>query len=79
MFPTIDEPQKAIPETEVPYSFFLGMKELSVLALILFFGFSGFTLCVDKIYAAPQNSNEPSDIQIHKKEVSEDYISYNLK
>jgi len=32
-------------------TFTLGFKELIFLAFILFFGFCGFTVCVDKIYS----------------------------
>lgn len=64
-----------IPNEE-PYTFLLGMKEMSLMSIILFFGFTGFTFCVDKIYSAPLEVNESQDIYIHKAQEPEAYISY---
>jgi len=38
-----------LPDDEATFT--LGFKELIFLAFILFFGFCGFTVCVDKIYS----------------------------
>lgn len=49
----------------------LGLKELIFLAIIFFFGFSGFGICVDKIYAAnPEMEEQIESVIIHEEDVS---------
>jgi len=55
-------------------TFSLGLKELLFLAFILFIGFCGFTVCVDKIYSAP-DSNQIQSITVHNKSVSTELIT----
>lgn len=50
-------------------TFSLGLKELLFLAFILFIGFCGFTVCVDKIYSAP-DTNQIQSITVHNKSAS---------
>lgn len=49
--------------------FSLGFKELLFLATILFIGFCGFNVCVDKIYAAPDQAQIHS-ITVYQKDFS---------
>ena len=46
------------------YSFLLSLKEISFLVIILFFGFSGFSFCVNKIYS-PKSVDKIDDVIIH--------------
>lgn len=46
------------------YSFLLCLKEISFLIVILFFGFSGFSFCIKKVYE-PTNTHKIEDIIIH--------------
>ncbi|NNE27722.1 MAG: hypothetical protein HKN09_12830 [Saprospiraceae bacterium] len=58
------------------YSFSLGVKEVLFLSMILFFGFSGFSLCVEKIYAS-KTDKSIDNITIHQLEVEgQNSISY---
>jgi len=50
----------------------LGLKELIFLAIIFFFGFSGFGICVDKIYAAnPEVEQQIESVILHEEDVSQ--------
>ncbi|MBT8189835.1 MAG: hypothetical protein HKO89_07285 [Saprospiraceae bacterium] len=51
------------------YSFTLGLKEFLFLSLIFFFGFCGFSVCIDKIYAQKPDKSI-KDITIHEIEIS---------
>ena len=58
------------------YSFTLGVKEVLFLGIIFFFGFSGFSLCVEKIYAT-KSDKSIDNITIHQLDVEgQDPISY---
>lgn len=50
----------------------LGLKELVFLAFIFFFGFSGFSICVDKIYSTEttQVSDQIDKVILHEEDVS---------
>lgn len=49
----------------------LGFKEIVFLAIIFFFGFSGFGICVDKIYAEnPAVEDQIESVIIHEEDVS---------
>lgn len=48
-------------------SIVLGFKEILFLALILFFGFCGFSVCAEKIYAQ-QDEKEIKSIKIHDRD-----------
>ena len=50
-------------------SFTLGLKELIFLAFILFFGFCGFTVCVDKIYSQDA-VKEIESVTVHNRSIS---------
>ena len=50
-------------------SFTLGFKELIFLAFILFFGFCGFTVCVDKIYSK-DSVKEIESVTVHNRSIS---------
>lgn len=52
---------------EVPFS--IGLKELMFLAFILFFGFCGFTVCIDKIYEDNSNA-EIKSITVYDRSLS---------
>lgn len=51
------------------YSFTLGLKEFLFLSLIFFFGFCGFSVCIDKIYAQKPDKSI-KDITIHDIEIT---------
>ena len=58
------------------YSFSLGVKEVLFLGMILFFGFSGFSLCVEKIYAS-KTDKSIDNITIHQLELdAQEPLSY---
>lgn len=49
----------------------LGFKEMIFLAIIFFFGFSGFGICVDKIYASnPEVEEHIKSVILHDEAVS---------
>jgi len=77
MVPTIDASSNADILAEEPYTLILGLKEMTLLSLILFFGFSGFTLCIDKIYNEPLKAQELTDIKVYEQETAQAYISIN--
>ncbi len=52
-----------------PYSFTLGLKELLFLGLMFFFGFCGFSVCVEKIYAQ-KSDNTIEDVTVHNIDIS---------
>jgi len=52
-----------------PYTISLFFKELGLLSLILFLGFTGFTLCVDKIYEISE-PNKIEEITVHDSPMS---------
>jgi|GEM_PF-615586 len=52
------------------YSFLLCLKEVSFLIIILFFGFSGFSFCVKKVYE-PAKTQKIEDIIIHDLDLAE--------
>lgn len=54
---------------EINYSFILGIKEFCFLAMIFFFGFSGFSLCVEKIFTHQQPQKIES-ITVHDYSIS---------
>ena len=58
------------------YSFTLGVKEVLFLGIIFFFGFSGFSLCVEKIYAS-KSDKSIDNITIHHLEMDgQNPVSY---
>jgi len=58
----------------------LGIKELIFLAIIFVFGFSGFGICVEKIYAAnPEVKQEIESVIVHEEEASIISASRNSK
>lgn len=67
-------------------NFIIGLRELLFLATIFFFGFCGFTVCVDKIYSVSENQNEIESIMVHGKDLSAvgnsieatNYLGYSL-
>ena len=52
-----------------PYTFSLGVKEFLFLSMIFFFGFCGFSVCVEKIYAQKSNKSI-ENITIHDIEIT---------
>jgi len=77
MVPTIDAPNESDLSLGEPYSFILGLKEMTLLSIILFIGFSGFTFCINKIYADPIYVEESKEIKVYEAEPSQAYISIN--
>ena len=65
----IQHPASVRAELEQDNSFSLGFKELLFLATILFIGFCGFTVCVEKIYGSP-DYNEINSITVYDKDIS---------
>ncbi len=55
-------------------TFRLGLKELLFLAFILFIGFCGFTVCVDKIYSVSSDRGIKS-ITVHDNRVSTELLT----
>lgn len=53
-----------------PYTLSLGIKEFAFLSLILFLGFTGFSLCLDKIYMMP-DAHKIEEITVHQPAISE--------
>ena len=51
------------------YSFTLGLKEIMFLLIIFSFGFLGFSLCIEKVYAT-QNEDKINNVMIHDVEIS---------
>lgn len=62
------DPQ-GLPNDDMQKTPTLGFKEWFFLAIILFFGFSGFSVCVDKIYSE-QERKEIESVSIHQKAVT---------
>jgi len=56
-----------LPDDEATFT--LGFKELIFLAFILFFGFCGFTVCVDKIYSE-DSVKEIESVTVHNRSIS---------
>lgn len=61
-----------------PYSFTLSLKELLFLGIIFFFGFCGFSVCVEKIYAEKDSQEQIENVTIHNIEISENPITSSL-
>lgn len=60
-----------IEETiDEPYTFSLFFKELGLLSLILFLGFTGFSLCIEKIYSI-SGPEKIEQITVHDAAISE--------
>jgi len=58
------------------YSILLCLKEISFLLVILFFGFSGFSFCVKKVYE-PKSSHKIDDIIIHDMDLVDIHSTHN--
>ncbi len=70
MTPNIDGSiDYGFPLSDNEASFTLGFKELIFLAFILFFGFCGFTVCVDKIYSEDA-VKEIESVTVHNRSIS---------
>lgn len=69
MHPNIEESSAIDQNSPLPYSLSLGIKEFGFLTLILFLGFTGFSLCLDKIYAMP-DAHKIDEITVHTPVVS---------
>jgi len=53
-----------------PPAYTLGFKELLLLAFILFFGFCGFTICVDKLYSNDLQNDKINSVILHDESLS---------
>jgi hypothetical protein len=51
-------------------SYSLGFKEFIFLTFIFFFGFCGFTVCVDKLYNQDQNEKKIQSVTRHDDNLS---------
>jgi len=76
MHPNIEEGLNTInkapkdPNAPLPYSIALGIKEFGFLSLILFLGFTGFSLCLDKIYSMP-DAHKIDEITVHSPVITQ--------
>jgi len=75
MVPTPDIPVTQDIITEEPYSILLGIKEISLLSIIFFFGFCGFSLCAQIIDAGTISNQNIDNIEMYDIPVST--ITYN--
>lgn len=73
MRPLSEVPTQVIEE-EIPYTFILGLKELVILSSILFVGFSGFSLCFDKIFIQPSQHKDIVNITMYTPDINEAYL-----
>lgn len=64
-----DETLSFEKSSEEPYSLSLGIKEFAFLSLIFFLGFTGFSLCLEKIYKMP-DAHKIEEITVHQPNLS---------
>jgi len=74
MFP-LNEATPTGFEEEVPFTFLLGIKELFMLIVILSFGFGGFTLCFNKIYAPSDYDQDINNVAVYSPSADEPYMT----
>lgn len=70
MYPHIEETLAIEQNQEDSHTFTSVFKEFGFLALILFLGFTGFSLCLDKIYRTP-DTHKIEEITVHQPILSE--------
>jgi hypothetical protein len=73
MRPLSEVPTQVIEE-EIPYTFILGLKELVILSTILLVGFSGFSLCFDKIFIKPAHQKDIVNITMYTPDINDAYL-----
>ena len=65
MIPAPDVPVTQEVLADEPYTFLLGIKEVSLLSIIFFFGFCGFSLCAQIIDAGTISDDSIDDIEVY--------------
>ncbi len=82
MFPNTDEALHLKYESPEPYTILLGVKEFSLLSIIFFFGFCGFSLCSEIVNMDQLPAEEIDNILIHDMPLSsvtyDSHHSYHL-